>query len=227
MKKFFTLIAVAFVTVCASAQVISFSETAAKGSLDGKTFGGDGFVLTVTDQVDGGKLEIDTNNANFGTLEDYQGFTHRLKTGGKSSSKNCMSLSIPADGTLKVYARTATKDSERAIVITQSETEVFNQKFLDSQAATEKYTTEAGEEKTRTVFPVYTCEVKAGTADITYLDGAVNIYCFEFVKAGGETAIKSVSASSDSKIFDLNGRQLNAVPASGVYVQNGKKYIAK
>lgn len=227
MKKFFTLLCATFVAVCASAQVISFSEIAAKGSLDGKTFGGDGFVLTVTDKVDGGKLEIDANNANFGTLEDYQGFTHRLKTGGKSGSKNCMSLAIPADGTLKVYARTATKDSERAIVIAQGETEVFNQKFLDSQAATEQYTASDGSEKTRTVFPVYTCEVKAGTADITYPDGAVNIYCFELVTAGGETSIMNISATSDSKIYDLNGRQLNAVPTSGVYVQGGKKYIAK
>lgn len=174
--------------IVANAQVISFTETAAKGSLNGKTFGSEGFVLTVTDKAETGKLEIDANNANFGTLADYQSFTHRLKTGGKSSSSNNMSLSIPADGTLKVYARTASKDSERPIVITQNGTEVFNQKFVDSQAATENYTASDGSEKVRTVFPIYTCEVKAGTADITYPDNAVNFYCFELVSSAAPSA---------------------------------------
>lgn len=181
MRKIYSLFAMLMVAMFANAQVISFSEVAAKGSLDGKTFGSEGFVLTVTDQVDGGKLEIDANNANFGTLEDYQSFSFRLKTGGKSSSKNCLSLSIPADGTLKIYARTASKDSERPIVITQGETEIFNKTFVDSQAATENYTASDGSEKTRTVYPVYTCEVKAGTADITYPENAVNFYAFELV----------------------------------------------
>lgn len=174
--------------IVANAQVISFTETAAKGSLNGKTFGSEGFVLTVTDKAEAGKLEIDANNANFGTLADYQSFTHRLKTGGKSSSSNNMSLSIPADGTLKVYARTASKDSERPIVITQNGTEVFNQKFVDSQAATENYTASDGSEKVRTVFPIYTCEVKAGTADITYPDNGVNFYCFELVSSAAPSA---------------------------------------
>ena len=188
MRKIYSLFAMLMVAMFANAQVISFTETAAKGSLNGKTFGSEGFVLTVTDLVDDGKLEIDANNANFGTLADYQSFTHRLKTGGKSSSKNCMSLTIPADGTLKVYARTASKDSERPIVITQGETEVFNQKFIDSQAASENYTASDGSEKTRTVFPVYTCEVKAGTADITYPENGVNFYCFELVSSAAPSA---------------------------------------
>ena len=30
---------------------------------------------------------------------------------------------------------------------------------------------------------------------------------------------------ADSRIFDLQGRQLNSVPAHGIYIQNGKKYV--
>jgi hypothetical protein len=30
---------------------------------------------------------------------------------------------------------------------------------------------------------------------------------------------------ADSHIFDLQGRQLNSVPAHGIYIQNGKKYV--
>lgn len=212
MRKIYSLLAMFLVAMMANAQVITFTETAEKGTLNGKTFGSDGFVLTVTDNVDGGKLVIDTNNANFGTLEDYQSFSYRLKTGGKSSSKNCLSLSIPADGTLKIYARTASKDDPRTVIISQGETEVFNQSFVDSQAATENYTASDGTEKTRTVFPVYTCEVKAGTADITYPDNGVNFYAFELVSnapAGpsimvGETAYEIVATETASVTMFAN-----------------------
>lgn len=186
--------------IAANAQVISFTEAdvAAKGDLSGnKTFSNGDFSLTTTDNVDGGKLVIDANNALFGTLEDYVKFTHRLKSGGKSSSSNCMSLSVPSAGTLKVYARTATKDNERSIIFTQGETEIFNQKFIDSQAATEQYTDESGAEKTRTVFPVYSCEVEAGTVAITYPDNAVNFYAFELVSTSSDAYEFSASTTPD------------------------------
>ena len=221
MKKFFTLIAATFVAVCASAQVISFSETAAKGSLDGKTFGGDGFVLTVNDPK-GEKVEIDANSQYFGTAEEYQNFKFRLKTNGKSSSNNSLSLTVPSEGTLKIYARSGSGSEARPIVLTQDGTEIFNQNFDDADAIT---TDIQGEQKK--VFPVYTVEVKAGTIAITYPTNTVGFYAFELVKAGEETAIKNVSTTANDKMFDLNGRQIKSVPATGVYVKGGKKYIVK
>lgn len=85
MKKFFTLFAAAIMAVSASAQIISFTEDdkAAAGTLNEKTFSKDGFALTITDVVDGGKVNLDANNALFGTLDNYVQFTHRLKSGGK------------------------------------------------------------------------------------------------------------------------------------------------
>lgn len=227
MKKFFTLFAAAIMAVSASAQIISFTEDdkAAAGTLNEKTFSKDGFALTITDVVDGGKVNLDANNALFGTLDNYVQFTHRLKSGGKSSSKNCMALTVPSAGTLKVYARTATKDSERLVVMTQNGTEIFSQGFIDSQALTEKYVDEAGAEKTRTVFPIYEVKVEAGTIDITYPDGAINFYAFELV-GDDATSISSLSSASSSKTFDLSGRQI-ANPAKGIYIKDGKKYTVK
>lgn len=40
----------------------------------------------------------------------------------------------------------------------------------------------------------------------------------------GATAIKTVDATTTSKIYDMTGREVNA-PAKGVYIMNGKKYI--
>lgn len=60
MKKFFTLIAAAFVAVAANAQLISFEEVASAGELDGKEFSNAGVVLKLTDTA--AKLVIDTFN---------------------------------------------------------------------------------------------------------------------------------------------------------------------
>ena len=141
MRKFITLLAAMVVAIAANAQLISFTEPADKGTLDGKEFGTEGFLLQLTDNGvnDTGaanpKLAIDANNSYFGTIEEKQQFKFRLKTGGKSSSTNAMTLIIPADGTLKIYARTGSNSAtDRNIVITQGETEVLNKILLESEA---------------------------------------------------------------------------------------------
>ena len=42
-----------------------------------------------------------------------------------------------------------------------------------------------------------------------------------------ETGISTIDADQqgDNRIFDLQGRELNRVPESGIYIQNGKKYV--
>ena len=44
-----------------------------------------------------------------------------------------------------------------------------------------------------------------------------------------DTAIKSLTTSepTDSAIFDLQGRRLSEVPAKGLYIQNGRKFVIK
>lgn len=178
MRKLFTLMAALVVAIVANAQKITFSEAAAAGTLNGATFG-TGLVLTVTDLVDGGKVSIDDNKCKFGTAAEYVQYTQRLKTGGKSSDKNALSLTVPSAGTLKVSARTASSSSPRAIVLTQNGTEVMNQTLDD---------TNFEESEDGKVFPVYSCSVEAGTVDISYLDGAINIYAIELESAGGNPA---------------------------------------
>jgi polyisoprenoid-binding protein YceI len=80
MKKIFTLIAVAAMALSASAQEITFSETAATGTLNGKTFSNGNFSIVVTDLE--GKFAIDNPTAAFfGTAEAYKSYAFRLKTG--------------------------------------------------------------------------------------------------------------------------------------------------
>lgn len=237
MKKIFTLLFATFVAVCASAQVISFGEAdvASAGQLVDKKFEKDGFVLALSDNgtKDGApnpKMAIDKNSGNFGTsAEDKISFTHRLKSGATSSDANFMTLTIPADGTLKIYARTGSNSATDRNVLVKNEegAEIINKIVKEDDAFVEKYTDSEGNEKSRNIYPIITGEVKAGTYTVTYPVGSINFYAFELVTAGGETSIKNISATSGSKIYDLNGRQLNAAPTSGVYVQGGKKYIAK
>ena len=54
----------------------------------------------------------------------------------------------------------------------------------------------------------------------------------ELKKADGKisvfTAITEINADNnnvDNRIFDLQGRELSRVPESGIYIQNGKKYV--
>jgi len=53
-------------------------------------------------------------------------------------------------------------------------------------------------------------------------------YSFAWDKEYTATSINSVKTSTGSSvIYDLQGRKLNAAPAKGMYIKNGKKYMAK
>lgn len=231
MKKLFTLIAIAMMAVGAQAQTISFTEVVTKGNMDGKTFGSDGFVLTCTDtstNSDGDpdpKQEIDANSQYFGTASNYTNYTHRLKTGGKSSSKNALSLTIPSAGTLKVAVRSASSSaSDRNMILKQGETEIFNQ-VIKENAATDYETTEI-EGESKKVFPIVSVGVEAGTVDITYPKGALNFYAFIF--EGTSTGIESITAveNENAPMYNVAG-QLVDDNYKGVVVKNGKKFINK
>ena len=52
---------------------------------------------------------------------------------------------------------------------------------------------------------------------------------YKTIKGGG-TRIDTPAAEAGTRtaaIYDMNGRQLNAKPNNGIYIQNGQKYIAK
>lgn len=186
MKKIFTLLAMALMTMGASAQVIKWTEKAAKGSLDGVTFG-TGFVLTCTD-TEKSKLEIDDNSAYFGDATAQVKFDYRLKTGGKSSSKNALSLTIPSSGTLRVYARTGSNSTtDRNLVLTQNGTKLVDKILLESEAVVvnldERISDENPTGETK-VYPIIETQVTAGIVAVTYPTNSLNFYGFEFESDG-------------------------------------------
>lgn len=218
MKKIFTLIAAVAFAATASAQVLSFDTKYDKGAVPASFSNGD-LVLTVTDTD--GKLAVDANTAYFGTSESYVSFDYRLKTGGKSSSKNNLTLTLPADGTLKVYARTGSNgETNRNIVLTQNETELANKILLESEAVKVTMGEEVKEEKN--VYPVISVEAKKGDVAITYPINSVNIYAFELVNATGVSTI--LTPKADGKTFNLAGVQVSE-NAKGLKIKNGKKFV--
>lgn len=228
MKKIFTLIAMAVMAMNANAQQIAFTEedVAAKGSLDGKVFEAGSFKLTITDTD--GKIEIDKNAQYFGTAESQvKSAGGRLKSGGKSSSKNFMTASIPAAGTLKVWARTGSNSAtDRNLVITQGETELYNKVVQEADAVKVVGLDETDPTKETNVYPVISVEVAAGDVVITYPVGSMNFYGFEFAE-GGATAIKNVKVqTADGVVYNLAGQKVSG-DFKGIVIKNGKKMLQK
>ena len=165
-----------FCCFAANAQVIQFSETAAEGSLNGKSFTSSGLVLTVTDTKK--KVTVDANNCYFGTTETYTKYSFRLKTGGKSSADNNLKLTVPKSGTLKICVRTASSSAtDRNLVLTQGGKELFNQ-VIQETGSYEEITFEGNENPTK-IYTVVSVPVTAGDVEITYPTGSLNFYSFE------------------------------------------------
>lgn len=186
MKKFFTLVVMSVLALSANAQRISWTEddAASAGTLDGKEFVNGDFKLIITDTD--GKVAIDKNNAYFGTADANEKFTARLKSGGKSSSKNSITLTVPAAGTLKVYARTGSNSAtDRTLVLTQGETELYNKVVQEDDAAKVKGMDSNDPDKETNVYPVISVEVAAGEVAVSYPVGSMNFYGFEFVAGDG------------------------------------------
>lgn len=219
MKKIFTIIAIAAVAATASAQQIVFTEKYDKLQVPG-TFEKDDFKLTVTDTDTSGKISIDSNTAYFGTADSYVSFNFRLKTGGKSSSNNALSLTLPKDGTLKIYARTGSNSAtDRNVILTQKETsaELLNKVLLESEAVE---TVIDGDVKK--VYPVLSASAKAGVVDITYPVNSINFYCFELVTSAGVSQI--LTPEVEGETYNLSGVKV-ADDTKGIVIKNGKKVV--
>ncbi len=223
MKKFFTLIAAVALAASVNAQVLKFDQTYAKGSVPA-TFSADGLVLTVVDTD--GKMAVDDNSQYFGTAESYENFSFRLKSGGKSLTKNNLTLTVPSDGTLKVYVRTGSSSAtDRNVVLTQNGTELVNKILLESEAVSVPMTDDKGNTKDTKVFPVISVPVKQGDVAITYPVNSVNFYGFELVKTGtGISSVNAAAAKKDGKTYNMAGQEVSS-SAKGIVIKNGKKYV--
>lgn len=225
MKKLFTLIAMTVMAIGASAQTYFFQEgdVASAGSLNGQTFA-DGFISLVDTD---GKMAIDGNNAYFGDAETQTKYSYRLKSGGKSSSKNQIHLTVAAAGTLKVYARTGSNSAtDRNLVITQNETELYNQVVQESNAIKVKGLDEAEPEKETNVYPAITATVTAGEVVITYPTGSMNFYGFEVASGDASVQTMKTTNANDGAVFNLAGQKVGN-GYKGIAIQNGKKVVNK
>ena len=167
------------------------------------------FAITITDPDN--KMSIDANPCRFGTAEGYKSYSHRLKTGGKSSSsKNYMTANIPAAGYLRIAVRTGkNEDVTRNLVITQSDT-LYNNVVKEEDAI------EVIEgESTVKVYPYITVPVVAGTVKLSYPTNGLNFYAFGF-KASGTTAINNTAAEMKAVKMIENGQL--------VIIKNGVRY---
>ena len=189
---------------------IVFTEVAAKGSLNGAVFASAtnaNFTLTVTD-TDASKVEIDANTARFGTPEAFKDYTHRLKTGGKSGSKNLLTLAIPAAGTLRVAVRTGSNsDNTRTLVLTQGTNELYNQVVKEDDKQ---------EIDNTNYYPYVEVAVEAGNVVVTYPVNSINFYAFGFKAAQSGTGIEETIAEKKAVKMIENGQL--------VIIKNGVRY---
>lgn len=222
MKKFFTLIAAVALAASVNAQVLTFTQKYAKGSVP-ETFSADGLELKVVDKD--GKMEVDANSQYFGTAESYKNFSFRLKSGGKSLTKNNLILTVPSDGTLKVYVRTGSSSAtDRNVVLTQNGTELVNKILLESEAVSVPMTVDNVTKDTK-VFPVISVPVKQGDVAITYPVNSVNFYGFELVKTStGISSVNAAAAKKNGKTYNMAGQEVSS-SAKGIVIKNGKKYV--
>lgn len=225
MKKFFTLIAAVAMAASVNAQVFTFDTDYAAGSVPA-SITSNGLVLSIVDTKS--KISVDANTAYFGTADSYERFAKRMKSGGKSSSNNKLTLTLPADGTLKVYARTGSSGAtDRNVILTQNDTELANKVLLESEAVSVNMMVD-GVEVAKKVYPAVSVAVKAGDVVITYPVGSINFYGFEFVASGtsGISNINASEAANEGATFNLLGQKV-ASNAKGIVIKNGKKFINK
>lgn len=224
MKKFFTLIAAVAMAASMNAQVFTFDTDYAKGSIP-STITSNGLVLSIVDTDS--KISVDGNTAYFGTADSYQKFDKRLKSGGKSSSNNMLTLTLPADGTLKVYARTGKNSAtDRNVVLTQNDVELYNQIVKEDDAVTVNIPNGEGIEEAKKVYPAISVPVVKGDVVITYPINSINFYGFELVASGtsGISNIQASEAANEGATFNLLGQKV-ASNAKGIVIKNGKKYV--
>lgn len=186
MKKFF-LFAALFAAMTVNAEQITFTEVAAAGSLNGKSFKDGDFALSITDEA--GKVAVDSNSCYFGTVDAQEKFALRLKTGGKSQVKedatNALLLTVPAAGQLFICARTGSNSAtDRNVALVQNGDTILNHVLLESEAVLVKGLDSEDPEKETKVYPVLNCEVAEGDIDIFYPVGAINFYSFVFRAKG-------------------------------------------
>ncbi len=193
---------------------IIFTEVVAAADLDADaTFGllGTDFSVTITDTDN--KLSIDENHCRFGSEADFKMYDFRLKTGGKSSSKNFITLNIPAAGKIRIAVRTGSNSAtDRNLVITQGEKELYNEIVQESQA-----TKVIEGDNEVSVYPYVEVAVAAGTVLVTYPVGSLNFYSFGFMEDSTATGVDEIANGKSQTIKVIRDGQLLIIRDGKIY----------
>lgn len=185
------------ITLSTNNQIV-FTETYAKGSFNGKTVVAGDLKMKVTDKSNA--IEVDGNKASFGTLEENVAISYRFKTGGKSQASNSLTLTVPSDGNLYIYARTGSNSAkDRNIQVIQNGQTLVDKILLEADAVKQPYVDSNGENKELTIYPIITASVQKGDVSIAYPVGSINIYGIAFGQAI-PTAIKNVETTTAASV---------------------------
>lgn len=172
--------------------------------------------------------QVDKSNGFFGTSESYETLEYRYRPGG-SSSKGIESptkgvITLPCDGTLYIYAFNNNKDNEvREAQIIQNDKTVFSHDYT-----TDDYVS-AEDNASRKVYPVYSAELKKGTAYFLWPTNQLMLFGFKFEpKKSISTVVEEIEITDikDMPAYDLMGRRVSD-NYKGIVIQGGKKFIRK
>ncbi|MBQ6769280.1 MAG: hypothetical protein IJP46_11565, partial [Prevotella sp.] len=210
-----------------------------KGSAASQYGDSEDFYLTCVDS-ENSKLQVDANVAYFGTADAQKLFTHRLKTSGKSTSKNNLTLHIAKAGKLNVYVRAGNNEAtDRKLVLTQGDTELYNAVVKDADAiqvaeADLNVSAPALDEVVyKSVYPVITVDVEEGDVLVGYPDNGLNFYGFQLIPDDGPiTGIRNIEVTENPMFdeslpaYNLQGQRVTK-SYRGVVIQNGRKFYNK
>ena len=153
MKKIFLFAAAIVAAVAVNAQTIDFPDVIAQADFGAtRTFKNGGVELSINNGNN--KFAVDANKAKFGTAEAYVQDSLRLKTGGASGSKSSMTLTVPADGTVTIHARTASGKVARTLVLSQNGLDILTANLIDEDAVSIKDIDDQGKESTISIYPL-------------------------------------------------------------------------
>ena len=164
-------------------QHISFTESdVAESGLNGKVFSDGDFKITIVD-VTNNKFNISANSGRFADDGEIVYFSYSIYGGGSANDNGRrIDVTIPSDGYLRIFVRTANKDAtDRNLVVMQDNQALFDQVI---QTANEIIV------NNKSCDPIVTVPVKQGTVMLLAPIGALRYYAFEFIPQGSSDVKK-------------------------------------
>lgn len=153
-------------------QELWFTETVDQGKMDGKEFTAFGDFVSLTPVDPDGKMSVDGNTARFGTPLDSASYKFRLKTGGTSTdSKTYLKINVPADGQLRIAARTGKNAENRSLILQQNGVTLYNALLSEDDTIS----TEG-----KRFYPYIYVKVEQGELTISSFMNGINIYEIAF-----------------------------------------------